>query len=353
MLILLLFIPFICCRKYIITLKPGHHNLHHHINHHHIVHNYTHGYAIKTYNRTLVRQIRRDHRVHSIEPDQPIKISNIQNDVLSWGIDRIDQKYLPLDQTFHYNASAGTNVNVFIIDSGINIYHEEFQGHANWGANFVNNVNEDENGHGTHVAGIVGGQNVGVARQANLIAVKVIDFEGNGMLSDCIAGLDWVLKQNKKFKIINMSLSGVLSPALDNIVNHMMNENIVFVSAAGNNNADACFFSPNQIPSVIVVGATDQSDNFCSFSNYGSCVDINAPGELITSAWIGSNSVYRTMSGTSQAAPHISGMMATYWSANPLMTNDELIKKLKNSATNDILFEVPYNTPNKLTLLQI
>ncbi|KAL7749964.1 hypothetical protein RI367_004479 [Sorochytrium milnesiophthora] len=220
----------------------------------------------------------------------------------SWGIDRIDQQSLPLDNQYHYPSNLGPPANVYIIDTGIN----------------VNHVDLDNGGHGTFVAGIIGGKSFGVAKNANLIAVKALDENGEGPLTAIVQGIEWVVSQHTdgERSVCNLSLGSTYSMTLNQVVNRAMDSGIVFVAAAGNDGADACTYSPASARRAITVGATDQNDVFAYFSNHGACVDLLAPGVGITSSWNESNTATNTLDGTSFAAPHVAGVAALILSSS-------------------------------------
>jgi len=248
----------------------------------------------------------------------------------TWGIDRIAERDLSLDGIYRYGVTA-SGVDAYIVDTGINIKHKEFGTRAIWGANFVDNQNTDCNGHGTHVAGTVGAATYGVAKQVTLIAVKVLGCDGSGTNAGVIAGINWVSSSfgtRKRPSVANMSLGGGKSTATDNAVAAVVKVGVTFVVAAGNDNKDACNYSPAACATAVTVGATgtDDSvrtevDNRAYFSNYGTCVSLFAPGLEITSTWIGSkNTEIMTISGTSMASPHVCGVAALYMGAHPTAT---------------------------------
>jgi len=265
---------------------------------------------------------------------------------------------------YHYTTGAGSGVVAYIIDTGIYIAHNEFKQRVSWGANFVDTNNIDCNGHGTHVAGTVGGTTYGVAKNVELVAVKVLNCQGSGTWTGVINGIDWVVQQYKSHKkpsVANMSLGGAKSATVDKAVELAVEAGVVMVVAAGNSNADACNSSPSGSPSAITIGATTiserlgtEEDQRASFSNYGSCVAVFAPGQLIESAWIGSPNAVNTISGTSMASPHVCGAAAVYLSLNAGKTPADVKSFLINEATNDVIdLSCPVvgtcnNSPNKL-----
>ena len=288
--------------------------------------------------------------VISVEQNQTVSISTTQTGA-TWGLDRIDQRTLPLNSTYVYNAD-GTGVTVYIIDTGINFTHTEYSGRAFTGVDEVTSGGNaaDCNGHGSHVSGTVGGTTYGVAKNVKLVAVRVLDCSGSGSTAGVIAGIDWVTAQKNANKSVpsaaNMSLGGGFSSTLNQAVANSTAAGVVYGVAAGNSTADACNSSPSSEPSAITVGATDINDGFASFSNFGSCVDINAPGVNITSAWIGSNTATNTISGTSMATPHVVGTVALYLQVNPTATAAQVDAALKSNAST--ITSAPAGTTNAL-----
>jgi subtilisin family serine protease len=286
--------------------------------------------------------------VDYIEADQIVTIDATQTGA-TWGLDRIDQTALPLNGTYIYN-NTGANVRAYIIDTGILTSHNEFGGRAVSGYDFVDNDPNaiDCNGHGTHVAGTVGGTTYGVAKSVSLVAVRVLDCGGSGTTSGVIAGVDWVTTNAQKPAVANMSLGGGISSALDTAVTNAINSGVTFAVAAGNSNRDACKFSPARVPAAITVGATTNTDARASYSNYGSCLDLFAPGSSITSAWYTSNTATNTISGTSMATPHVAGVAALYLQGNSGASTTQVRDALVNGATPNVVINAGRNSPNRL-----
>ena len=286
--------------------------------------------------------------VEYIEADQIFSIDTTQSPA-TWGLDRIDQRNLPLNNSYTYNFT-GAGVTAYIIDTGIRVTHTEFGGRASSGHDFVDNDSnaDDCNGHGTHVAGTVGGSTYGVAKGVSLVAVRVLNCSGSGTTSGVIAGIDWVTTQHTNGKAVaNMSLGGGVSTALDNAVRNSIADGVVYAIAAGNINRDACRFSPARTAEAITVGATTSTDARASYSNKGSCLDLFAPGSSITSAWITSNSATNTISGTSMATPHVTGVAALYLeghNATPQQVRDAIV----NAATPNVVGNPGKGSPNLL-----
>ena len=241
----------------------------------------------------------------------------------TWGIDRIDQHNLPLSTTYNY-TNTGAGVTAYIIDTGIRFDHSEFGGRAVTGFDAVTSggTAADCNGHGTHVSGTVGGATYGVAKGVSLVAVRVLGCNGSGSTSGVIAGIDWVTSHHQSPAVANMSLGGSASTALDNAVKNSITSGVAYAIAAGNGNfigiaQDACKYSPARVAEAMTIGATDKTDRKASWSNYGNCVDWFAPGVSITSAWYTSTAATNTISGTSMATPHTTGVAALYLQTNP------------------------------------
>jgi len=264
--------------------------------------------GVFTMSKSQAQQLALDPRVKLVEQDQMVSIAATQNNP-TWGIDRVDQRDLPLSDSYTYNTGA-SNVNAYILDTGIDNNHSDFSGRASSGYDFVDNDSDasDCQGHGTHVAGTVGSDTYGVAKNVNLIGVRVLDCQGSGSYSGILSGMDWVADNHTKPAVANMSLGGSSSSALDDAVESMTNAGVTVVVAAGNDNSNACNYSPAGAPSAITVGSTTSNDSRSNFSNYGTCLDIYAPGSDITSTR--NNGGSQSMSGTSMAAPHVAGIVA-------------------------------------------
>ena len=292
--------------------------------------------------------LRQDARVAYIEADQLMSIDATQSGA-AWGLDRIDQRALPQSTTYTY-TNTGSGVNAYIIDTGIRISHSEFGGRASVGYDAIGDGQNgnDCNGHGTHVAGTVGGLVYGVAKSVRLYAVRVLNCSGSGTNSGVIAGVDWVRQNAQKPAVANMSLGGGASSALDTAVNNAVNAGITFALAAGNSNRDACNFSPARVAAGITVGATTSTDARASYSNYGSCLDLFAPGSAITSAWISSNTSTNTISGTSMATPHVAGVAALYLQSNPAASPSVVRNALVGNATSSVVTSAGRRSPNLL-----
>ncbi|HEV2148256.1 MAG TPA: S8 family peptidase [Longimicrobiaceae bacterium] len=301
-----------------------------------------------TLNQGQLTALQNNPNVDYVEQDQTVSISTTQTNA-TWGIDRIDQRDLPLSGTYEYTPT-GSGVNAYIIDTGIRLSHQEFGGRAVTGYDAVTsggNAN-DCNGHGTHVAGTVGGTAYGVAKQVKLYAVRVLDCNGSGTNSGVIAGMDWVTANHVKPAVANMSLGGGASTATDDAVNRMHNAGVTVVVAAGNDNKDACNYSPARAANAVTVGATANNDARASYSNWGSCLDLFAPGSSITAAWHTGDTNTNTISGTSMASPHVAGVAALYLQGNPGASPATVTSAITGSATSGKVTSAGTNSPNLL-----
>ncbi|MFI6824070.1 S8 family peptidase [Micromonospora sp. NPDC050187] len=279
------------------------------------------GFSVHASEKTAKR-LAADPAVAYVEQDGTVQTMTTQSPTPSWGLDRIDQHPLPLNNSYSY-TSTGSGVVVYIIDTGIRTTHTDFGGRAVHGYDAVDGAlpADDCNGHGTHVAGTAGGARFGVAKNVRLVAVRVLNCAGSGTLSGVISGVNWVTSNHVSGPAVaNMSLGSALNTSLNAAVTNSIADGVTYTVAAGNSNADACNFSPASTPNAITVGATDSNDIRAPYSNWGSCVDIYAPGTNITSAWITSTTATNTISGTSMASPHVAGAAARVLQVNPAWT---------------------------------
>ena len=318
-----------------------------------IHHRYSH--SIKGFAATIpaaaLNGIRRNPNVESIEEDKSVLLNQTtspQNQV-TWGIDRVDQLDRPLDTQYFFNYT-GTGVTAFVIDTGLRADHVEFAGRvlAGYSAIADGNGTNDCNGHGTHVAGTIGGSTWGIAKAVKLVPVRVLDCAGSGTLSGVIAGIDWVAGSMLRPAVANLSLGSSKSSTVNASVAGAFNKGVTMVVAAGNSNADACLYSPSSEPTAITVGATTSGDARATYSNYGTCVDIFAPGSSITSAWPTSTTATNILSGTSMASPHVAGIAALALNANPQATPAAVTQFITANATVNRLSSLGTGSPNKL-----
>jgi subtilisin family serine protease len=287
-----------------------------------------------------------DPRVAYVEEDSEMEIVVTQSPV-TWGLDRIDQRDRPLSNSYTY-TSTGSGVNAYIIDTGIRVTHTQFGSRASVAYDAIGGNGIDCHGHGTHVAGTVGGSTYGVAKAVRLYAVRVLNCSGSGSTSGVIAGVNWVTANRVSPAVANMSLGGGASTSLDTAVNNSINAGVTYAVAAGNNNLNAASFSPARVSAAITVGSSTSSDVKSSFSNYGSIVDIFAPGSSITSAWATSNTAINTISGTSMATPHVAGVAARYLQNNRTASPATVRNAIVNAATLNRLSGLPTGTSNRL-----
>ena len=309
------------------------------------------GFAIylpDTAGTAFIEAMKKNPQVLSVENDTVVNIDATTQTNPDWGLDRIDQKALPLNSTYSY-SQTGSGTTAYIVDTGILSTHQEFSGRVLSGYTAISDGNgtTDCNGHGTHVAGTVGGTTYGVAKNVKLVPVRILGCDGSGASSNVIAGLDWILKNGSKPAVVNMSLGGAASSSLDSAVENLYNNGYVMVVAAGNSNTDACTSSPARTSNAITVAATDNTDTRASYSNYGSCVDIFAPGSQINSSWIGSNTATKVLNGTSMATPHVAGVVAELLQSTPTATPQTITSNLLNQATSDVV-KNPSGSPNRL-----
>ncbi len=306
---------------------------------------------VATLSDEQLKALRADQQVDFIEQDQiisldPVISANANQSNPVWGLDRIDQRDLPLSNSYTYNYD-GSGVTAYVIDTGVTNTHVEFGGRARSGYDFVDNDSDatDCNGHGTHVAGTIGGAQYGVAKNVNIVGVRVLSCRGSGTISGVIGGVNWVAANASGPSVANMSLGGGVSTALDRAVASAVQSGISFMLAAGNSNADACNSSPAREASGVTVGSTTSSDRRASSSNWGSCVDVFAPGANIKSAWYDGG--YRTISGTSMATPHVAGVAALYLQENNTLSPAQVSTLISQRASTNKVSDTK-GTVNKL-----
>ncbi|WP_026423711.1 S8 family peptidase [Actinokineospora inagensis] len=312
------------------------------------------GFAVKA-DAAQATKMAADPAYSYVAQDQEITSDalGVQNPPPSWGLNRIDQRSLPLDTKYHY-ANTAPGVYAYIIDTGIRYTHQEFGGRAIYGIDTVGGVfppGNDCNGHGTHVAGTVGGATVGVAKQVQLVSVRVLNCAGTGTAAGVIAGVDWVTNDtilNGRKSVANMSLGGLTYPPLNTAVTNSVAANVHYSVAAGNSNTNACSFSPASAPAATTVGSTDNNDARSSYSNFGTCVDIFAPGRNIYSAWATADNAYTTLSGTSMASPHVTGTAALWRQRFPGDSAWQTATSLTANATPGVVLSPGTGSPNLL-----
>lgn len=307
-----------------------------------------HGFSARL-SEAQARKLAADGSVAYVQQNQRFHITDTQQNPPSWGLDRVDQRDLPLDNAYTY-ATKADNVSAFIIDTGVRASHATFEGRAAGGFDAIDNDNDpnDGHGHGTHVAGTVGGAEYGLAKGVKIVPVRVLDDGGSGTTEQVVAGIDWVAQNHSGPSVANMSLGGSVDDVLDQATKGAIASGVVFAVAAGNSGADASGFSPARVAEALTVAASDNADNQASFSNFGSIVDIYAPGVGITSSWNDSDSGTNTISGTSMATPHVCGAAALYLAANPTATPADVAAALSEKATPDKIQNPGTGTPNRL-----
>ncbi|MFE7586072.1 S8 family serine peptidase [Streptomyces gardneri] len=307
------------------------------------------GYSVEL-SEAQAKKLAADPAVRTVVQNRVFTIDGTQPSPPSWGLDRIDQKALPLNQSYSYPDSAGQGVTAYIIDTGVRISHSDFGGRAANGYDAIDNDNtaQDGHGHGTHVAGTVGGSSYGVAKKAKIVGVRVLDNSGSGTTEQVVAGIDWVTQNAVKPAVANMSLGGGVDTVLDQAVRNSIAAGITYAVAAGNDSSNASNYSPARVSEAITVGSTTNTDARSSFSNYGTVLDIFAPGSSIKSAWNTNDTATNTISGTSMATPHVAGAAAVYLADNPTATPAQVSTALTTAATPNVVTSPGTGSPNRL-----
>jgi len=306
-----------------------------------------HGYAAQL-TEEQARRLAADPAVAYVEQDQRVRAMGTQTNPPSWGLDRIDQRYLPLDGFYHFGPSVG--VRVYVIDTGVRITHADFGGRALNGYDSVDNdyVAQDGNGHGTFVAGLIAGTAYGVAKTASIVAVRVLDNYGSGTVAGVIAGINWVTGNAAAPSVANMSLGGPASNALDTAVRNSIASGITYTVPAGASNGNANTSSPARVTQALTVGVTDRNDAVPAWSNWGDVIDICAPGVNVVSLWNTSDSAVYTASGTSFGAAHVAGAVALYLYGNPTATPAAVHSAIVSHSTTGIVPDGRCGTPGRL-----
>ncbi|MER5196743.1 S8 family peptidase [Streptomyces sp. NPDC002755] len=314
----------------------------------------TFGSALNGYTATLsateARRLAADPAVAAVEQDQTVRVSDTTQSSAPWGLDRVDQTSLPLSGTYTYPDTAGSGVTAYVIDTGVRITHSQISGRASYGYDAVDGdtTASDGNGHGTHVATTIAGSTYGVAKKAKIVAVRVLDNAGSGTTAGVIAGIDWVTNNHSGPSVANLSLGGGASTTLDTAVRNSIASGVTYAVAAGNSSANASSYSPARVTQAITVGATTSTDARASYSNYGSVLDIFAPGSSITAGWYTSDTATNTISGTSMATPHVAGAAAVYLAGHTSATPAQVATALVNGATSNVVTSPGTGSPNKL-----
>ncbi|GLZ42314.1 S8 family serine peptidase [Actinokineospora sp. NBRC 105648] len=305
-----------------------------------------HGFAARM-TATQARRLAADPAVASVEQDAVARIAGEQPNPPNWGLDRVDQRALPLDAKYGYGTTA-SNVTAYVIDTGVRVTHSTFEGRAVWGTNTLDTNNTDCHGHGTHVGGIIGGKDSGLAKGVKVVAVKVLGCSGSGSNSSVISGIDWVTRNAVKPAVANMSLTSSADPAMDTAVRNSIASGVTYALASANDNKDACNSSPARVAEGITANAVDKNDARASFSNFGPCTDIFAPGVGIVSSWKDNDNAVFSASGTSMAAPHVAGAAALWLGTHPADTPAQVGAGILAAATPDKVTNPGTGSPNRL-----
>ena len=317
----------------------------------------TFGTVLNGYTATLsateAKRLAADPAVASVEQNQRVQLADTTQSSAPWGLDRIDQAALPLSGTYTYPDTAGSGVTVYVIDTGVRITHTQISGRASYGYDAVDGdtTASDGNGHGTHVATTIAGTTYGVAKKANIVAVRVLDASGSGTTAGVIDGIEWVTENHTTPAVANMSLGGSASTSLDTAVANSIADGVTYAVAAGNSSANASSYSPARVSTAITVGATTSADAKASYSNYGSTLDIFAPGSSIVAGYNTSDTATATLSGTSMATPHVAGAAAVYLAGHTSATPAAVASALVNGATSGVVTSAGTGSPNKLLKL--
>jgi subtilisin family serine protease len=312
-----------------------------------------HGFSVRLTEKEAL-SLAGESGVDAVVPDTPVRALGEQLNPPSWGLDRIDQRDLPLDGVYRYPNEA-PSVTAYVIDTGVRRTHQDFGGRVTGGYDFVNDDTDpaDGNGHGTFIAGIIGGTSHGVAKKIKIVPVKVLADNGSGTISDVIAGIDWVTANATKPAVANLSLGGSANAALDAAVRNSIASGVSYTVAAGSSASDAGNFSPARVVEALTIGASDMRDCLSSSTNRGAVVDMFAPGVRITGPWSTNDSAYSTLTGTSLSAPHVAGAVGIYLEDNPSASAADVSAALVVASTKDRLCNVAAGTANRLLYVGI